>query len=192
MSDEKLRELERRFKETGSVEDEAVWLKERVRVGDLTQERLELAAALGAVSAALAMDEPRQEPPEDRAALMSILRESGDGALARGAIAVARAVLPAWISAWPEDDRPVKAIEAAEAWLDCPCDKHAEESRVAGTEVYRTVGGGGAPLAAGYAARAAHHAAMVARAGQAFSNAAKAGLSETEMVEAVYLGLLSR
>jgi len=26
MSDEKLRELERRFKETGSVEDEAAWL----------------------------------------------------------------------------------------------------------------------------------------------------------------------
>ncbi len=47
MSDEKLRELERRFKETGSVEDEAAWLKERVRVGDLTQERLELAAYCG-------------------------------------------------------------------------------------------------------------------------------------------------
>lgn len=47
MSDEHLRELERRWKETGTVEDEAAWLKERVRVGDLTQERLELAAYLG-------------------------------------------------------------------------------------------------------------------------------------------------
>ena len=60
MSDEKLRELERRFKETGSVEDEAAWLKERVRVGDLTQERLELAAYCGYEGAALATVDRRQ------------------------------------------------------------------------------------------------------------------------------------
>ena len=54
MSDEKLRELERRWKETESVEDEAAWLKERVRVGDLTQERLELAAYCGHEAAAIA------------------------------------------------------------------------------------------------------------------------------------------
>ena len=47
MSDQKLRELERRWRESGSVEDEAAYLRERVRVGDLTQERLELAAYCG-------------------------------------------------------------------------------------------------------------------------------------------------
>jgi len=47
MSDSKLRELERRWRETKSVEDEAAYLRERVRVGDLTQERLELAAVAG-------------------------------------------------------------------------------------------------------------------------------------------------
>jgi hypothetical protein len=47
MSDTRLRELERRWKETGSPDDEAAYLKERVRVGDLTQERLELAAYCG-------------------------------------------------------------------------------------------------------------------------------------------------
>ena len=47
MSDAKLRELERRWKETGAVEDEAAYLLERVRVGELTQERLELAAYCG-------------------------------------------------------------------------------------------------------------------------------------------------
>lgn len=46
MGDEKLRELERRWRESGTVEDEAAYLLERVRVGDLTQERLELAAHL--------------------------------------------------------------------------------------------------------------------------------------------------
>ncbi|MDC3379462.1 hypothetical protein OAX78_04190 [Planctomycetota bacterium] len=47
MSDERLRELERRWKETQAVEDEAAYLLERVRVGDLEQEKLELAAYCG-------------------------------------------------------------------------------------------------------------------------------------------------
>ena len=34
MSDEKLRELERRFRETGSAEDELAWLRERARSGE--------------------------------------------------------------------------------------------------------------------------------------------------------------
>lgn len=47
MSDERVRELERRWRESGTVEDEAAYLRERVRVGDLSQERLELAALVG-------------------------------------------------------------------------------------------------------------------------------------------------
>ena len=34
MSDEKLRELERAFRESGSVEAEVVWLRERARAGE--------------------------------------------------------------------------------------------------------------------------------------------------------------
>jgi hypothetical protein len=51
VSDERLRVLERRWKETGSVEDEAAWLRERVRVGDLSENRLEVAAYLGHLAA---------------------------------------------------------------------------------------------------------------------------------------------
>jgi len=47
VSDERLREAERRWKESGSVVDEARYLQERVRVGNLTKERLELAAYCG-------------------------------------------------------------------------------------------------------------------------------------------------
>ena len=47
MSDSKLRELERRWREKGSVEDEITYLRERLRVGELTRERLELAAYCG-------------------------------------------------------------------------------------------------------------------------------------------------
>jgi hypothetical protein len=35
MSDQKLRDLERRWKETGTVEDEAAYLLERVRVAQV-------------------------------------------------------------------------------------------------------------------------------------------------------------
>lgn len=44
MTDEHLRELERRFRATGSVEDEAAWLHAQVQSGALEQKRLELAA----------------------------------------------------------------------------------------------------------------------------------------------------
>ena len=46
MSDVDLRDLERRFRETGSVEDEATWLRARVQAGELEQGRLDLAAYL--------------------------------------------------------------------------------------------------------------------------------------------------
>ena len=47
VSDADLRELERRWRETGCVEDEAAWLVERVRVGELEQRDLDLARCLG-------------------------------------------------------------------------------------------------------------------------------------------------
>lgn len=54
MADQRLRALERRWQASGSVEDEAAWLRERVRVGDLAEERLFLAAYLGHEPARLA------------------------------------------------------------------------------------------------------------------------------------------
>lgn len=47
MSDAKLRELERRWQETGDVADEAALLAARARAGDLELDRLRLAAYLG-------------------------------------------------------------------------------------------------------------------------------------------------
>ena len=47
MTDSRLRELERRFQATGSVEDEAAWITERLRVGELARERVELAGSGG-------------------------------------------------------------------------------------------------------------------------------------------------
>lgn len=47
MSDTKLREAERQWRETGSAEDEAVYLRERMRAGGLAKQRVELAAWAG-------------------------------------------------------------------------------------------------------------------------------------------------
>ncbi len=65
MSDERLRELERRWRESGSVEDEAAWLLERVRVGELDQDRLELAAYCGHGAARVALGDAAARPAED-------------------------------------------------------------------------------------------------------------------------------
>lgn len=47
MSDERLRELERRFRTSGDKEDEAAWLRARVLAGELTEDRQSLLAYLG-------------------------------------------------------------------------------------------------------------------------------------------------
>tara|TARA_R110002072_G_scaffold4708_2_gene32980 strand:+ start:435 stop:1190 length:756 start_codon:yes stop_codon:yes gene_type:complete len=47
VSDERLRELERRWQASGAFEDEVAWLWERVRAGELPQEHLEIAAICG-------------------------------------------------------------------------------------------------------------------------------------------------
>ena len=60
MSDERLRELERRWKETGAAQDEAAYLLERVRVGELERGRLELAGYCGYEAAT-----STRPPPDD-------------------------------------------------------------------------------------------------------------------------------
>lgn len=42
-----LREVERRFRETGGIEDETAWLRARLRADDLPEARLRFAARLG-------------------------------------------------------------------------------------------------------------------------------------------------
>jgi hypothetical protein len=51
VTESKLRELERRWKHSGALEDEVVYLRERVRAGLLDGERLELALRFGSEAA---------------------------------------------------------------------------------------------------------------------------------------------
>ena len=61
MSDERLRELERNWKESGQTEAEVPYLQERLRAGDLGEEQLELAAWVGYPPARLLRPQPELE-----------------------------------------------------------------------------------------------------------------------------------
>tara|TARA_R110002072_G_scaffold207846_1_gene365316 strand:+ start:458 stop:1090 length:633 start_codon:yes stop_codon:yes gene_type:complete len=56
VADERLELLRQRFLETASVEDEAQWLRERLRVGELERKNAQTAAALGHAGCRLALD----------------------------------------------------------------------------------------------------------------------------------------
>jgi len=94
MSDTDLRGLERRWRETGSVEDEAAWLHARVQAGELEQSRLRLAAYLLHEGARLALVRPVPVLRKGQVAFLNSLfdmdksQESG----VRAVIAAARRV----------------------------------------------------------------------------------------------------
>jgi hypothetical protein len=128
MSDTKLRDLERRWKETGTVDDEAAYLLERVRVGDLGRERLELAAYCGHEGASRASPHATRHPSGESLQSMSHAIASRWGAepVARMLVCLARIAAPVWIDTFPEDRRPLDALDAIEDHLACPCAAHAE------------------------------------------------------------------
>lgn len=66
MSDARLRDCERRWRETGSVEDEATYLGERVRCGLISQDELDLAAIAGHPAAARGARAFTRPDPEHR------------------------------------------------------------------------------------------------------------------------------
>ena len=54
--------MERRWRESGELEDEVAWLAERVRQGSLSQRALTLAAHLGQPAAAVLVEKPQLPP----------------------------------------------------------------------------------------------------------------------------------
>lgn len=135
VSDAKLRELERRWRETGAVEDEAAWLRERVRVGELTRERLFLAASCGHDGARVAAE--GEAPPLLRNANdLGRLFDWGMDVPVRGAAAACELVRLSGVPAVEEAAR--RAIQAVRVWCDCPCDRHAQEAELSADVVAET------------------------------------------------------
>jgi hypothetical protein len=85
MSDERLREAERRWHETGAADDEGAWLRERVRAGLFPPERLSLAAYAGHPGAKAAAHSGDHEPSQ-AARRLSPGAPSDLGAFVRGLI----------------------------------------------------------------------------------------------------------
>ncbi|MBX3465907.1 MAG: hypothetical protein KF878_03285 [Planctomycetes bacterium] len=134
MSDARLRELERRWRRTGAVDDEALYLAERARAGDLAAERLALAAALGHEAARRAAPSPPATDDDQR--LVKAVSTCGVEALVRAQVALARWSLGALAMARDRPPEPALAaaalaIGAAEAWLRCPCDRCVRAAQVA-------------------------------------------------------------
>lgn len=133
MSDERLRQLERTWRETGAVEDEAAWLRERVRVGDLDLEGLELAAYCGRPAARMIIDDssskPPREPLEIQAWVEGVVARSKPAAVI-AAVAAAEKFLPRWLAACPDDTRPRDALQAVRAWARTPRNDEASLARL--------------------------------------------------------------
>ncbi len=109
MSDERLRELDRRWRASGTVDDEAALLAERMRAGVLTPEKLSSAALLGSRAAMLTQGD-------------SVLIEPWTNALADQEIAVRAALLILGdlcreLALSPPPSIIEMMVEVARAWL---------------------------------------------------------------------------
>jgi hypothetical protein len=115
VTDERLRALERRWRETGATDDEAQYLQARARAGELDAERLALLAHCGHPAAERIVG---VTPFDD-------LRPWGDGLARWGKEVCVRAALAAALRVGARDG----SIAVAEAWLTCPCEAHATAAR---------------------------------------------------------------
>jgi hypothetical protein len=127
---------------------------------------LRLAAYLGHELAELAQRLAAISPPEtpaDTRSLASGLRHFEQSISVRAVVTIARSRLPAWERWSTTDRRPLLAIEAAESWLDCPCEPPGTTVRRGGACSTRSTGprsgpiprGGRGPVAVGVTASAA-------------------------------------
>jgi len=127
MSDANLRELERRWRETGSVEDEAAWLLQRLRVGELDEERLRLAAYCSHEPSRIALD---LRPLAETGSFGLTLRPGGLGRqlLTRVSVDLCLEVLGV-LESHRFHGRCLEAIEALEGWIADPSSSRAGRAR---------------------------------------------------------------
>jgi len=162
VTDRDLRESERQAA-TGGVRERAAWLRKRIKVGELTRDRVELAAFLGdeAARASLPCRSAGSWQIADRYSMNRwLLRLSywGLEAMVRAALSAGLFALPLWEREegweWGEGDqfhrlrpdevdyyqalslvvRPRRALTSVGMWLLCPCDEHQQHMWTMETE----------------------------------------------------------
>lgn len=121
MSDTQLRALERRWRETGAVEDEAAYLLERVRAGDLEPIKLEHAAYCGHEASLKALGQGLEEL-ELAQWLAGVEERLGLQGLRRAGLASVEAALQVGESEWDKDVREI--ARSISMLVLCPCLAH--------------------------------------------------------------------
>jgi len=129
MTDQRLRELERRWQEAGAVVDEAAFLLERVRVGELVVDDLRRAAYCGHAGAQYACGEAMDINGENLG--LWVMAYELEAPWWNRSCVVLAALTACSFATFPSDcrEQAEAAIPAARGWLDCPCDEHARQAR---------------------------------------------------------------
>ncbi|MBL4844378.1 MAG: hypothetical protein JKY65_02525 [Planctomycetes bacterium] len=131
MNDERLRGLKHCWDESQSTEDEAAYLAGRVRFGELSPVRLDLAAFLDHAAARLAAPTTPAKASPLLAGWVRDLTSWGVQPPLRAGLLVARMLLaaqidpplPAAFRAQQED-----ACQRVSDWLECPCEEHLKHA----------------------------------------------------------------
>lgn len=110
----------------------------------------------------------------------------GREAVDRAGVAAARLALPVWQAEFPEDDRPLRAIQAHEGWILCPCEAHAAALHATRSAV-GLMGGAASDPRASVAARAA---ALCCLRGEGQARRAASVTSEERVRDAIKTELL--
>jgi len=121
MSDFRVRQYRRE-----ALQSRGWLLRDRIRLGSLSPERLALAAYAGDEAARYALGDEAPPDVADLARWVAGLDDWGDEALRRACFAALRFALPLWSARFPADDRPAAAVAAAEAYAGCPCAAHRQ------------------------------------------------------------------
>lgn len=142
MSDARLRQLEQRWKETGSAEDEAAYLVERLRHGQIEKSRLQLLAYCGDEAARLALGPEAPEASAEfkewsvgfgvwgKVSCLSAALAAAECCLENAREVDFYATYPTYLDPTPSmGDRLLTGLAVARAWLDCPCERHARLAR---------------------------------------------------------------
>jgi len=156
-----LRELERRWQRSGALLDEVALLRGRVRAGELSPERLELAAFCGHAGAGAACSSASQVPERDPQEALAALARWGKPAVVCVCVLAARTVLPLWMSQGGLS-YPQRCLMAAEDWLASPSDSLVAEAGRVAVEGDRSVRCSASPVTPAYAAASCVSAAQCA------------------------------
>ena len=126
MTDSRLQHLKRAWETSGSVEDEAAYLRERVRAGDLSQNCLLLAATVGHVAAQWCCLGVNEEPL--LCDLCFRITDWGREAATRMGVASTNFLLSQWKWPHPGTD-PQRVLTATEEWVLSPTEAFRERAK---------------------------------------------------------------